>query len=72
MLDVVTVGLDFAKNVFQVHGVDAEDRVGVRRKLRGAEVLRFFSTLRPCLVGMEAHHRTNGRARSAASATRSG
>ena len=54
MMDVVTVGLDLAKNVFQVHGVDAEGRIGVRRKLRRAEVLRFFASLRPCLVGMEA------------------
>jgi transposase len=54
MTDVVIVGLDLAKNVFQVHGVDSEGRIGVRRKLRRAEVLRFFATLRPCLVGMEA------------------
>jgi transposase len=54
MMNVVTVGLDLAKNVFQVHGVDADGRVGVRRKLRRAEVLRFFSALPRCLVGMEA------------------
>ncbi|PTE19640.1 hypothetical protein C5F48_21850, partial [Cereibacter changlensis JA139] len=47
-------GLDLAKNVFQVHGVDADGRVGVRRKLRRAEVLRFFSSLPRCLIGMEA------------------
>jgi transposase len=54
MTDVVTVGLDLAKNVFQVHGIDREGRIGVRRKLRRAEVLRFFAMLSPCLVGMEA------------------
>ncbi len=54
MTDVVTVGLDLAKNVFQVHGVDADGRIGLRRKLRRAEVLRFFSALPACLVGMDA------------------
>lgn len=52
---IVTVGLDLAKNVFQVHGIDADGRVGVRRKLRRAEVTSFFAgLLSPCLVGMEA------------------
>ncbi|WGV15411.1 IS110 family transposase [Fuscovulum ytuae] len=51
---IVTVGLDLAKNVFQVHGVDADGRVCVRRKLRRAEVLAFFGELSPCLVRMEA------------------
>lgn len=54
MTKIVTIGLDLAKNVFQVHGIDADGRVGVRRKLRRAEVLRFFCTVPPCLVGMEA------------------
>jgi transposase len=58
--EITTVGLDLAKNVFQVHGVSADGRVVVRRQLRRAEVLKFFSTLPPCLVGMEAcasaHH----------------
>lgn len=54
MTEIVTIGLDLAKNVFQVHGIDADGRVGVRRKLRRAELLRFFGGLRPCLVGMEA------------------
>ena len=57
--DVVTVGVDLAKNVFQVHAIDADGKVLVRRQLRRAEVLKFFSAL-PCLVGMEAcasaHH----------------
>lgn len=57
---VVTVGVDLAKNVFQVHAIGADGKVLVRRKIRRVEVLKFFSTLSPCLVGMEAcasaHH----------------
>jgi transposase len=60
MGQVTMIGLDLAKNVFQVHGVDAEDRVVVRKQLRRSDVLRFFGKLGPCLVGMEAcaaaHH----------------
>ncbi|MBM1818080.1 IS110 family transposase [Sulfitobacter pseudonitzschiae] len=51
---IVTVGLDLAKNVFQVHGVDANGRACLRRKLRRAEITPFFASLSPCLVGMEA------------------
>lgn len=58
--EVVTVGLDLAKNVFQVHAVGCDGAVLVRRKLRRAEVIRFFTDLPTCLVGMEAcasaHH----------------
>ena len=58
--DVVTVGVDLAKNVFQVHAIGADGQVLVRRQLRRGEVLKFFSSLPPCLVGMEAcasaHH----------------
>ena len=58
--EVVTVGLDLAKNVFQVHAIGAGGEVLVRRKLRRAEVLPFFADLPSCLVGMEAcgsaHH----------------
>lgn len=56
----IIIGLDLAKSVFQVHGVDAEGRAIVRRQLRRSQVLAFFERLRPCLVGMEAcsgaHH----------------
>jgi transposase len=59
-MDVTTIGLDLAKNVFQVHGVDCEGRVVVARKLRRSQVIAFFGELQPCLVGMEAcataHH----------------
>ena len=54
MPTITTIGLDLAKKVFQVHGVDAECEVVVARKLRRKEVLTFFAKLPPCLVGMEA------------------
>jgi transposase len=60
MTEVSTIGLDLAKRVFQVHGVDAAGRVTVRRALRRGQVLSWFARLPPCLVGMEAcataHH----------------
>ena len=49
-----TIGLDIAKLVFQVHGVDADGAVVVRRRLTRAKVLPFFERLPPCLVGLEA------------------
>lgn len=54
LMQVTTVGLDLAKSVFQVHGVDAAGQVTVVRQLRRAQVLTFFGRLGPCLVGMEA------------------
>ena len=54
MGEVTTIGLDLAKHVFQVHGVDAEGATILRKQLRRAQVLAFFSRLRPCLVGLEA------------------
>ena len=51
---VTRIGLDLAKNVFQVHGVDAKGNVVVTRKLRRGAVLEFFRRLPPCLVAMEA------------------
>ena len=54
MKQVSTIGLDLAKNVFQIHGADAEGAPIFNRKLRRAEVLRFFEKLPPCLVGLEA------------------
>jgi transposase len=60
MRTITTIGLDLAKKVFQVHGVDAEGKVVVARKLRRKQVLAFFAKLPACLVGMEAcgsaHH----------------
>lgn len=60
MGQVVTIGLDLAKSVFQVHGVDAAGEVVIRRQVRRAQLLLFFAKQPPCLVGMEAcasaHH----------------
>src|ERR1700756_4153537 len=53
-MQVTTIGLDIAKNVFQVHGIDANERVVVRKQLRRGQVLAFFKALPPCLIGMEA------------------
>ena len=54
MSEVITVGLDLAKNVFQVHGADGAGRVVLRKKLRRAQVLEFFGKLPACVVAMEA------------------
>jgi transposase len=54
MSKITTVGLDLAKNVFQVHAVDEAGTIVVRRRLRRSQVLAFFAGLSPCLVGMEA------------------
>ena len=54
MKEITTVGLDLAKNVFQVDGIDAEGAVVIRRQIRRAQLLLVFSRLTPCLVGMEA------------------
>jgi transposase len=53
-MQVTTIGLDIAKNVFQVHGIDAAEKVVVRKQLRRGQVLALFKALPPCLVGMEA------------------
>jgi transposase len=59
-MQVSTIGLDIAKNVFQVHGVDEEGKVVITRQLRRGQVIVFFKKLAPCLIGMEAcataHH----------------
>jgi transposase len=54
MHGVTTIGLDIAKSVFQLHGIDAEGNVVVRRQLKRRYVLGFFQKLPPCLVGLEA------------------
>ena len=57
---ITTIGLDVAKSVFQIHGVDANGHVVIRRQLKRRFVLTFFQKLPPCLVGIEAcalaHH----------------
>ena len=54
MSEIITVGLDLAKNVFQVHGADAAGRAVLRKKLRRDQVLAFFGQLPVCVVAMEA------------------
>jgi transposase len=53
-MQITTIGLDIAKNVFQVHGIDAAEKVIVRKRLRRSQVLSFFKALLPCLIRMEA------------------
>jgi transposase len=59
-MQITTIGLDIAKNVFQVHGIDAAEKVIVRKQLRRGLTIAFFEALAPCLVGMEdcatSHH----------------
>ncbi len=54
MQTVSTIGLDIAKSVFQVHGVDVTGQVVIRRQLKRRHVVAFFQRLPPCLVGIEA------------------
>jgi transposase len=53
---ITVIGLDIAKTVFQIHGIDEEGRPALRRRLRRSEVLQLFSQLEPALVGIEACH----------------
>jgi transposase len=53
-MQTTTIGLDIAKNVFQVHGIDAEEKVVVLEQLRRGQIIRFFEELPPCLVKLEA------------------
>ena len=54
MGEITTIGLDLAKNVFQVHAVGHDGKFVLRRQVRRAQVLEFFAKLGPCLIGMEA------------------
>src|SRR5476651_1313728 len=53
-MKITTVGIDLAKNVFQVHGIDERGNAVLRKQLRRAQVAVFFGNLPPCLIGMEA------------------
>jgi len=53
-MKITSIGLDIAKNVFQVHGVNASGQTVIKRRLRRGEVARYFEGLEPCLVGIEA------------------
>ena len=60
MKEDTTIGIDLAKNVFQVHGVDGRGKRVLKRQLKRAQVVTFFANLPMCVVGMEAcasaHH----------------
>src|ERR1700687_1289374 len=53
-MKITTIGVDLAKTVLQVHGVDKHGKVGLRKQLKRKDVLSFFANLEPCLIGMEA------------------
>jgi transposase len=53
-MQISTIGIDLAKNVFQLHGVDAQGKVVLVRQLRRNQVIAFVAKLPPCLIGMEA------------------
>src|SRR6202021_1956631 len=53
-MQITTIGLDVAKTMFQVHGIDTAEKVVVRKQVRRGQVLAFFEALPPCLIGMEA------------------
>jgi transposase len=53
-MKITTVGIDLAKIVFQVHGVDERGKVAARKQLKRAEMSKYFANLEPCLIGMEA------------------
>ena len=53
-MKITTIGIDLAKNVFQVHGVDERGNPLIQKKLKRSQVLTFFIQQTPCLIGMEA------------------
>jgi len=59
-MEITTIGIDLAKNVFQVHGVDVQGKLELKKQLKRDQMASFFANLRPCLIGMEAcgsaHH----------------
>ena len=59
-MEITTIGLDIAKNVFQVHGIDGQSRAVLRRKVKRDRLLALLGDLDPCLIGIEAcataHH----------------
>jgi transposase len=60
-MQITTIGLDIAKNVFQVHGIDAAEKVVVRKQLRRGQVMKFFAAPPPCLAWRPAPRRIIGR-----------
>ena len=71
MNQIIRIGMDTSKHIFQLHGVDAAERPVLRRKLRRNQVLAFFAKLPPAVIGMEACGRPiTGRGSCASSAMR--
>lgn len=58
-MEVTTIGLDLAKNVFQVHGADRRGKAVLRKRLTRKKILPFFANLKPCLIGIEAQGSSN-------------
>jgi transposase len=59
-MNITTIGIDLAKNVFQIHAVDEHGKALIRKQLKRDQMVTFFANLKPCLIGMEAcgsaHH----------------
>src|SRR3972149_4710099 len=53
-MKITTIGIDLAKSLFQVHGVDERGKAVLRKQLKRKDVVKFFANLEPCLIGMEA------------------
>lgn len=53
-MNITTIGIDLAKEVFQIHGVNEYGKVILRKQLRRNAMIKFFANLKPCLIGMEA------------------
>ncbi len=54
MMKITTAGIDLAKTVFQVHGVDEHGKISLKKQLKRAQMLPYFANIPPCLIGMEA------------------
>ncbi len=63
-MPITTIGLDIAKHVFQVHGVDDRGRTVIQRRLRRADVRTYFAQIESCLIGIEACHSSHYWART--------
>ena len=62
-MKITTVGIDLAKNVFQVHGVNEHGKVGLKKKLKRDQVATFFANMPPCLILREDQQERRGRCR---------
>jgi transposase len=60
-MKITTIGIDLAKEVFQIHGVDEHGKAVLRKQLRRSKMAEFFANLEPCLIGLEAVWQNIGR-----------